>query len=156
MNAFLFHRPEHLPRTLLPVAATGLFLGAWIHLDLYRHGYRSIPTIGPLFAFTTAALAVAGLVVLFRRELIVRIAAIGVALATLAGFTASRLANGIFGFQEKGLNPSPQGAEALIGEIVAVVVLFGSFAWDRDLLRRTKSADVGNATSNVDRAGTRR
>jgi hypothetical protein len=34
----------------LPLASAGLLAaGGWVHWCLYRHGYRYIPAIGPLF-----------------------------------------------------------------------------------------------------------
>ncbi|MDQ6784072.1 MAG: hypothetical protein M3063_11650 [Actinomycetota bacterium] len=146
LNALLFHRPTGLPRVLMPLAAVLLLADGWVHLDLYRHGYSSIPTIGPLFAANAASSAVVGVVVLFRRELMVR-AALSVAVATLAGFAASRLPGGIFGFQEQGLQPAPQGAEALIAEIAIIVVLAGSFAWDKGLFRRGRSTPARAAAT---------
>lgn len=143
MRAILLHRPAGLPRLLMPLAAVLLVADGWVHLDLYRHGYRSVPTIGPLFALNAASSALVGLVVLLRRELIVRMAAILVAVGTLAGFVASRLPGGIFGFQEKGLQPAPQGAEALIAEILIIVVVGGTFAWDTGLFRRTTKTPIG-------------
>lgn len=144
LKALLFHRPTGLPRVLIPLAGILLVADGWIHLDLYRHGYSSIPTIGPLFVVNAASSALAGLALLFRRELIVRVAALSVAVATLAGFAASRLPEGIFGFQEQGFHPAPQSAEALIAEIIIIVVLAATFAWDKGLLRRPDATPVGS------------
>ena len=48
MRTTLTSRPR-LP-VALPLAAAGLLAaGGWFHWCLYRHGYRYIPTIGPLF-----------------------------------------------------------------------------------------------------------
>lgn len=128
---FLSRRPARVPRPLLPIASVALLAGGYTHLCLYRHGYRAIPTIGRLFALNVAASAVAAAIVLFRRELIARVVALGVALTTLGFFVASRLPGGVFRFQERGFQPSPQAAEALIAELVAVATIGLTFIWDR-------------------------
>ncbi len=65
---------------------------------------------------------------LLRRDAIVRIIGIVLVAGTLGAFFMSRnLDNGIFGFTEKGCEPSPQAALAFIAEIVALVVLAASF-----------------------------
>ncbi len=110
-----------------------------------RHGYRSIPTIGVLFALNAGSSALTGVVVLFRRELLAPVAAIAVAVSTLAGFIASRLPGGFFGFQEKGLQPAPQGAEALIAEILIIVVVAATFAWDKGLIRRAHTTPMARS-----------
>jgi predicted lipoprotein with Yx(FWY)xxD motif len=76
------------------LAATGA-----MHLDLYLTGYRSIPTIGPLFllqVITAFGLAAA---VLASGSRLIAAAGAGFALATLGGYLLS-VWIGLFGFKE--------------------------------------------------------
>jgi predicted lipoprotein with Yx(FWY)xxD motif len=97
-----------LTRWLLRLAGAGLLIAsASIHLDLYLTGYRSIPTIGPLFLLQvivgfTLALAILAipLTPLARTwEPVVAAAAAGFAVATLGGYLLSVWV-GLFGFRE--------------------------------------------------------
>jgi predicted lipoprotein with Yx(FWY)xxD motif len=108
-----------------------LIATAAIHLDLYLTGFRTIPTIGPLFLFQVIvgfALALAILAVPFtavtRRPAVdASIAAVGAgyAIATLGGYLLS-LWVGLFGFHEI---RSTAGTVAGIIEIAAFGVLLG-------------------------------
>jgi predicted lipoprotein with Yx(FWY)xxD motif len=108
-----------------------LIATAAIHLDLYLTGFRTIPTIGPLFLFQVIvgfALALAILAAPFtavtRRPAVdASIAAIGAgyAIATLGGYLLS-LWVGLFGFHEI---RSTAGTVAGIIEIAAFGVLLG-------------------------------
>ena len=139
MRAVFASRP-HLPAGL-PLAGAGLLAaGGWVHWCLYRHGYRAIPGIGPLFllnALTSLALAV---LVALRRELLVRLAGLLLAATSLAAFVASRTV-GLFSFRERGLQPAPQAPLVLAVEVLALMVLAATCRWDR-ALRTTKSRDV--------------
>jgi predicted lipoprotein with Yx(FWY)xxD motif len=100
-----------------------------MHLDLYLTGYRSIPTIGPLFLFQVIvgfALAIAILAAPFtpvtRRPVVdATLAAVGAgyAIATLGGYLLS-LWVGLFGFREI---RTTAGTVAGILEIAAFGVL---------------------------------
>jgi len=105
------------------LAAAGLLTGAWVHLDLYRHGYRYIPTIGRLFLVNVIASTIVAVVVVLRLHWTTRIAAIGVAVSTLGAFGASRLPGGIFHFQERGWQPAPQTVEALVAELLVITAM---------------------------------
>jgi predicted lipoprotein with Yx(FWY)xxD motif len=108
-----------------------LIATAAIHLDLYLTGFRTIPTIGPLFLFQVIvgfALALAILAAPFtavtRRPAVdASIAAVGAgyAIATLGGYLLS-LWVGLFGFHEI---RSTAGTVAGIIEIAAFGVLLG-------------------------------
>jgi hypothetical protein len=134
----LIGRPPGLPWWCSVTAAAGIFVGGYIHWYLFEHGYRFIPTIGVLFETNVVASSVVGVAVLFRRELIVRLAGLGVVLGTLAAFGASRLPGGIFHFQERGLQPAPQALIALVAELVALAGLGVSLAWDLSPLSRRR------------------
>ncbi len=79
-------------------AALMLATGA-IHLDLYLTGYRSIPTIGPLFLLQVIAAFGLGLVVLATGSRLAAAAAAGFAVATLGGYLLTVWV-GLFGFRE--------------------------------------------------------
>ena len=132
------------------VAALALLVGGLVHLELYfRGGYRSFPNanLGRSFLLNGAASALVAAVLLMRRDVIVRLAGIAVTVGTLIAFYLTRRTNdGIFGFTEKGFEPSPQAALALIVELVAVVVLLASFVppleWTRQSVCNVKVASV--------------
>ena len=121
-----------LLRWFLRLTGAGLLVAtAAMHLDLYLTGFRTIPTIGPLFLFQVIAgfaLALAILAAPFtpvtRRPAIdASIAAVGAgyAIATLGGYLLS-LWVGLFGFHEI---RSTAGTVAGILEIAAFGVLLG-------------------------------
>lgn len=110
-------------------AAIALLAGGLVHLQLYFDGYRHLPdpNLGRSFiANGVASVLIAG-ALLVRRDAIVRLAGIGVALGTLGAFALSRRGDGIFGLRETGLNPSPQALIALIAEVAAIAALAYSF-----------------------------
>ncbi len=117
---------------VLRLTGAGLLVAtAAMHLDLYLTGFRTIPTIGPLFLFQVIvgfALALAILAAPFtpvtRRPVVdASIAAVGAgyAIATLGGYLLS-LWVGLFGFREI---RSTAGTVAGIIEIAAFGVLLG-------------------------------
>jgi hypothetical protein len=116
--------------TFATVGAFTLAVGGFVHLCLYRHGYRSIPDIGKLFAANVVASALAAGALLLRRDLVVRLAGLAIAIGTLAAFAVSRTSAGLLHFREVGLLPAPQAGVALIAEMAAFVILGATVAWD--------------------------
>jgi predicted lipoprotein with Yx(FWY)xxD motif len=121
-----------LLRWLLRLTGAALLAAtAAIHLDLYLTGFRTIPTIGPLFLFQVIVGFVLALVILAvpftavtRRPAVdATIAAVGAgfAIATLGGYLLS-LWVGLFGFHEI---RSTAGTVAGILEIAAFGLLLG-------------------------------
>jgi len=100
-----------------------------VHFHLWEDGYRTLPTIGPLFL---VAVASAGLLALFtsvQLNWVTATAAAFFAAGTLAANLASLLLpQGLFGFNEIGVSYS--GAIAIASE-VGVVVLTGMWAHRR-------------------------
>jgi predicted lipoprotein with Yx(FWY)xxD motif len=92
--------PGRLRQLGLRLAGAGLLAATGaIHLDLYLTGYRSIPTLGPLFllqVITAFGLAAA---VLATGSRLAAAAGAGFALATLGGYLLS-VWIGLFGFTE--------------------------------------------------------
>jgi len=106
-----------------------LVVTGYIHADLYLNGYRTLPVIGPGFlllasaSFAVAALLLVGLA--FAEPVTVRVAAAGLAGGALVAFALSRTV-GLFGFLERGLQPSPQSLVSLLAEAAIVVLVLGT------------------------------
>jgi hypothetical protein len=116
-------------------ASVSIAVGGYVHLCLYRHGYRAIPVIGPGFliqVISSAVLAVA-LVVPWRAVYLgrlvvhpateVRLGALALSVGTLVAFGLTRRPGGLFNFQERGLQPAPQALIALLAEGSALILL---------------------------------
>jgi hypothetical protein len=118
-------RPLHVVATVA-FAVGGLLLvwSAYIHFHLWNEtdGYRSIPTIGPLFLLQSISGLVIGVGIVAVRRLFAALLGIGFALATLAGFLIS-VTHGLFGFQDSWLAPFAKQAFAIEVAAVAVLVL---------------------------------
>ncbi len=118
-------RPSVL-RVLIAIGCLGI---GGIHLRLYFDSYRDIPAenVGRSFVLNAVASLVAAIVVLAWRNRLALLAPLVLANATLVAFALSRTDRGIFGFTEKGWNPTPDATLAVIVEIVtgllAVVAL---------------------------------
>jgi len=102
-------------------ADTRARIGGYIHLCLYRNGFRAIPKIGTgfLLQVVTSALLAGALLVgrdrilqvgrfLVRRAVAVRTLGLSLSLGTLAAFGLTRTPMGLFNFTERGLQPAPQ------------------------------------------------
>jgi plastocyanin len=115
--------------SLCVIAAVAIVISGLIHLQLYFDGYRDFPdaNLGRSFLLNGIGSMVIAIALLARRDLIVRLAGIGLVVGTLIAFALSRSDSGIFGFTEQGLEPSPQAALALVSEIVALVALVATF-----------------------------
>jgi hypothetical protein len=113
-------RPSAL-RVLVAIGCLGI--GA-VHLRLYFDSYRDIPDsdVGRSFLLNAVASLVAAVVVLVWANRLALLAPLVLANATLVAFAVSRTDRGIFGFTEKGWNPTPDAALALIVEIVTGVL----------------------------------
>ncbi len=83
-----------------------------MHLQLYFDGYRDFPNanLGRSFLLNGFGSALIAIAVVARRDLIVRLAGIGMVVGTLIAFALSRSDRGVFGFTEQGFQPSPQAA----------------------------------------------
>ncbi len=115
----------------------GLLLGASllaasgaIHLELWSTGYRSIPTIGPLFLLQGASGLLLATLLLVTRRLLVVVMAAGFMIATMGGLLLSVYV-GLFGFMETlaapyaGLSLGVESAGAVVLAIVGVVLVRG-------------------------------
>jgi hypothetical protein len=101
-----------------------------IHLELWSTGYRTIPTIGPLFliqGFTGALLAV---LLLLSRRLLIVVTAAGFMVATIGGLLLS-IHFGLFGFMDTlaapyaGLSLGVESAGAVVLAVIGTVLVRG-------------------------------
>ena len=115
------------------LAAALLLVGGLVHLKLYLVEYDKLDNDNLRLSFLLNVIAsvVVAIAVAVRRDWWVRIAGIVVAGGTLVAFALSRNDRGLFGFNEKGFDPSPEALIALIAEIGAIVVLAVLLATDR-------------------------
>jgi hypothetical protein len=133
-----------LRRRIRWVAWLSAFLiaaGGYIHLCLYRHGYRTIPKIGVGFLLTVIAsgvLALGLVVVRGHANRLARAAGMALSAGTLVAFAISRTPAGLFNFREVGFQPSPQAALAVVTEGSALLLLLISFAIERLALPRRR------------------
>lgn len=100
--------------------AGSLAWSAAIHLDVWRSGYRSIPTIGPLFLFQIVTGFVLAVVVAgFRRLVPAMVGAVFLA-STIGGLVLS-VEVGLFGFRDS--FRSPFATLSVVVEGTGIVVL---------------------------------
>ena len=95
------HEGTSLPRrSWLGIAGAALLVASGaIHLDLYLTGYRTIPTIGPLFLLQVIAAFALAVAIPVTGSWLVAAAGAGFAISTLGGYLLS-LWVGLFGFTE--------------------------------------------------------
>lgn len=105
----------------LAVAACTAASG-YLHTDLYLHGYRSIPLVGPAFLVQGAGSFAIALLLLAGAPLVVRLGAAALALGALTGFVLSRTV-GIGTFVEHGFQPAPQALISVLVEVTTLVLL---------------------------------
>lgn len=103
-------------------AALGVAASGYLHAELYIHGYRAIPGIGPAFLLQASASFAVALLLLASGALILRLGALAVTLGALGGFVLSRTV-GVLGFIEHGLEPAPQALLSIGVEVVTVALL---------------------------------
>ena len=101
MRSMGSHAGPSLPRrSWFGIAGAALLLASGgIHLDLYVTGYRTIPTIGPLFLLQVIAAFVLAAGILVTGNWLVAAAGAGFAVSVLGGYLLS-LWVGLFGFTE--------------------------------------------------------
>jgi hypothetical protein len=109
---------------LLAGAALAAASGA-IHLHLWADGYRTIPTIGPLFLFQGIAGVVLAVVLASSRRLLAALATAGFMVSTIGGFLLSVYV-GLFGFSDT--LAAPWAGVSLVLESVGTVVLVAGSA----------------------------
>jgi hypothetical protein len=127
--------------------------GGYVHFCLYRHGYSSIPKIGVGFALQVVS-SVLVVALLLGPHVVSRVAhvtdrtagtltglaAAGLAAGTLVAFALTRTPGGLFNFQERGLQPSPQALIALLAESGVLVVVGAWLLADQVVQHRLRTA----------------
>jgi predicted lipoprotein with Yx(FWY)xxD motif len=109
-----------LERLTLRFAGAALLAAtAAIHLDLYLTGYKTLPTIGPLFLLQIIAAFLLALAVAATGNRLIAALGAGFAIFTLGGYLLS-LWVGLFGFKEV---RTTAGIVAAIVEVAAFAVL---------------------------------
>ena len=99
--------------------AVALVISAVSHTCLYIHGYQHIPTVGAAFLLQASiSYAIAVLIVAGGPEWLQWVAAV-VAGGSLVAFGLSRTV-GLFGFSERGWQPSPHAALSVVAELLTV------------------------------------
>jgi hypothetical protein len=109
--------------------AAALAVSGISHAYLYIHGYQHIPTIGAAFILQASlSLAVAALILIGGPGWL-RWAAAMVAGGSVVAFVLSRTV-GLFGFSERGWQPSPHAVVDLVAELL-IVGLWVAYLIDR-------------------------
>jgi hypothetical protein len=107
--------------------AASLAVGGFIHALLYVHGYRHIPAIGTAFLIQASVSFAVALLLLVGGPAWLRGAAAAVAGGAKVAFILSRTI-GVFGFSERGWEPSPHAAISVAAELLTVAL---AAAWLR-------------------------
>jgi hypothetical protein len=122
----------------LIIASALLVATSAIHLELWSTGYRSIPTIGPLFLIQVLVGALLAVLLLLSRRLLVVVMAAGFMIATIGGLLLS-VYFGLFGFRDSlaapyaGLSLGVETAGVAVLAIVATVLVRGHRRSDQGL-----------------------
>ena len=124
---------------MLRLLAAGLLVTAGaIHLELWRDGYRGLPTIGPLFLLNTAASGVVAVTLILGRGRWPVVAGAAVAAGSLGALVLSRTV-GFLGFTEVIWNrPALQVLAAETGALVALGLALVPLIRHRPVLARVR------------------
>ena len=101
------------------VIAAAMAVSGISHAYLYIHGYQHIPTIGAAFILQASVSFAVALLILIGGPGWLRWAAALVAGGALVAFVLSRSV-GLFGFSERGWQPSPHAAVSVVAELLTV------------------------------------
>lgn len=106
-----------------------------IHLDLWFQGYRSAPTIGPLFLVNAGSALVVMVTLTTWPRRVTGLAGAALLAGTLAGYLVS-VFHGLFGFRDT--LSAPLAVPALAVEVAGIVVLG---CWTAATIRRPEHGD---------------
>jgi hypothetical protein len=123
--------------------SASLAISGVIHADLYIHGYRHIPTVGPAFLFQASAFCALAALILVGAPGWLSWAGAVLSVGTLVAFALSRTV-GLFGFTESGWDPAPQAALSAITEALTVILVGAAVLLSAQ--RTPAKAQQGNAT----------
>ncbi len=142
-------RPVDLAATAaFAVGGVLLIWSASIHFQLWNEadGYRSIPTIGPLFLLQSITGLVIGIGVGVLRRVWAAVIGICFALTTIAGFLLS-VSRGLFGFKDSWLAPFAKQAFTIELLVAAVLIVAAALCFVGSVPdARTGTTPAGTAT----------
>lgn len=110
-------------RIVRALAGVLVIAGGLVHLKLWDDGYSDIDKIGPAFLLNGLSSIAFGVAVAAWRHWLPVLGALAVVDGSLLAFGLSRTSNGVLDFTERGWNPSPEAALALIFELAAAAAL---------------------------------
>jgi hypothetical protein len=114
-----------------------LAVSAYSHAYLYIHGYQHIPMIGTAFLIQASVSFSLALLIVAGGPWWLQWAAAGVAGGSLVAFVLSRTV-GLFGFSERGWDPSPYAAISVAAEVLTVLLWVGALVSAGALVRRRR------------------
>lgn len=101
--------------------AASLALSAVSHAYLYVRGYQRIPAIGTGFLVQASVSLAIALLIVAGGPAWLRWAGAAMAAGSLVAFALSRTV-GLFGFSERGWDPSPHAAISVAAEVVILLL----------------------------------
>lgn len=101
--------------------AASLALSAVSHAYLYVHGYQRIPATGTGFLVQASVSLAIALLIVAGGPAWLRWAGAAMAAGSLVAFALSRTV-GLFGFSERGWDPSPHAAISVAAEVVILLL----------------------------------
>jgi hypothetical protein len=110
-----------------------LAVSAYSHAYLYIHGYQHIPMIGTAFLIQASVSFSLALLVVAGGPWWIEWGAAALAGGSLVAFILSRTV-GLFGFTERGWDPSPHAAITVVAEALCVLLWAAAFVrlpWPR-------------------------
>jgi hypothetical protein len=119
------------------VLAASLAITAYIHAYLFIHGYQHIPMIGTAFLIQASVSFSLALLIVVGGPGWLQWAAAAVAGGSLVAFVLSRTI-GVFGFLERGWDPSPYAAISVATEGLCVLLWAGALVRGSALARRPR------------------
>jgi len=115
--------------------AATLFISGISHAYLYVHGYQYIPTIGAAFVAQAGISFALAVLILAGGPGWLRWAGALVAGGAVVAFALSRTV-GLFGFSERGWQPTPHAAVSVAAELLTVGLWLGWVVMTHQPLRR--------------------
>jgi hypothetical protein len=101
--------------------AVSLAVSAVSHAYLYIHGYQHIPMIGAAFLIQASVSLSLAVLIVVGGPWWIEWAAAAMAGGSLVAFVLSRTV-GLFGFTERGWDPSPHAAITVVAEALCVLL----------------------------------
>lgn len=130
-----------LSRSLRLLAAGLVLAGGLIHYDLWMDGYRSIPSIGPLFMTNLVASVLVAVALLVSGRPAVVAAGAALSIGSLGALVASRTV-GFLGFTESWTDQSVQIIAAEIGAMVTLAMVATVRSRLRNVLVPARTSDA--------------